>query len=110
MLEDRAWLASHVPAQTGYAVPAPSDPLAPSVVDDVLVTHEVIDPAVVGAQQDALRHHATQVVVGDGWFALSNDIAARLAGREGYAVVDPATGDVLPGDGGPRRDLLAGAP
>lgn len=110
VLEDRAWLASHVPAQTGYAVPAPSDPLAPSVVDDVLVTHEVIDPAVVGAQQDALRHHATQVVVGDGWFALSNDIAARLAGREGYAVVDPATGDVLPGDGGPRRDLLAGAP
>ena len=41
--EDRAWLAAHVPADTGYAVPSPTDPVAPSVVDDALVTHEVVD-------------------------------------------------------------------
>lgn len=108
-VEDRVWLAEHVPTEAGYAVPAPSDPFAPSVVEDVLVTHEVNDPAVVERQQDALRHHATQVVVGQGWFALSNDIAARLAGREGYAVLDPTTGDLVPGDGGPRRDLVGGS-
>jgi len=52
----------------------------------------------VPAQEEALRHHATQVVVGDGWFALSNDIAARLAGREGYARLDATTGDLVPGN------------
>ncbi|GAA4120297.1 N-acetyl-1-D-myo-inositol-2-amino-2-deoxy-alpha-D -glucopyranoside deacetylase [Knoellia locipacati] len=95
--EDRVWLASHLPAGSPYAVPSPTDPIAPSVVDDALVTHAVIDPSVVGRQQEALRSHATQVVVGDGWFALSNDVASRLSGREGYAVMDPSTGEVLPG-------------
>lgn len=108
-VEDREWLAMHVPQERGYAVPSPSDPMAPSVVDDALVTHEVIDPAVVELQQEALRHHATQVVVGEGWFALSNDIASRLAGREGYAVLDPSTGDLVPGDGDQRRALVGGA-
>ena len=36
----------------------------------------------------ALRAHPTQVTVHDGWYTLSNDIAARLAGREGYAPVE----------------------
>lgn len=107
-IEDRGWLATHVPQDSGYAVPSPSDPMPPSVVDDALVTHEVSDSTVVTRQQDALRHHATQVVVGDGWFALSNDIAARLAGREGYALVDPSTGDLVPSDGGRRRGLVGG--
>lgn len=110
VVEDRRWLASHVPDETGYAVPAPTDPVAPSVVDDEVVTHAVIDPGVVGRQQEALRSHATQVVVGDGWFALSNDVASRLAGREGYAVMDPATGDLVTGGrtGGPNRSALVG--
>lgn len=96
VLEDRAWLAEHVPADAGLSVPTADDPFAPSVVDDHLVTHEVVDPAVVERQVRALREHATQVsvVIGrDGpYFALSNDIAARLAGREGYAELDPGTG------------------
>ena len=111
VLEDRVWLTSHVPADTGYAVPSPSDPVAPSVVDDEIVTHAVIDPSVVERQQQALRSHATQVVVGDGWFALSNDVASRLAGREGYALMDPATGRPAPGSratGGPRHGLVEG--
>ncbi len=36
-------------------------------------------------QARALRCHETQVVVGDGWYALSNHVVSRLAGREGYA-------------------------
>jgi N-acetyl-1-D-myo-inositol-2-amino-2-deoxy-alpha-D-glucopyranoside deacetylase len=96
---DRVWLAEHVPSHLPYAVPSPTDPMAPSVVDDVLVTHVVHEPDLVPGQQEALRHHATQVVVGDGWFALSNDIAARLAGREGYALLDPGSGELVPGDG-----------
>ncbi|KGN33672.1 1D-myo-inositol 2-acetamido-2-deoxy-alpha-D-glucopyranoside deacetylase [Knoellia sinensis KCTC 19936] len=105
-IEDRAWLASHVATETGYAVPSTSDEMAPSVVDDAVVTHAVVDAGVVPQQQDALRHHETQVVVGDGWFALSNDIAARLAGREGYAVLDPVTGALAPGDATHRRGLV----
>ena len=113
VVEDREWLASHVPPGTGYAVPSPADAVAPSVVDDAIVTHAVVDPGVVERQQEALRSHATQVVVGDGWFALSNDVASRLAGREGYAVMDPATGEVLPrsGSAGSQRPgLLVDAP
>ena len=95
-VEDREWLASHLPSGTGYAVPSPSGPFPPSVVDDELVTHAVVDPSVVGRQQEALRSHETQVVVGEGWFALSNDVASRLSGREGYALLDPATGALVP--------------
>ncbi len=105
--QDRAWLAAHVSADTGYAVPAPSDPVAPSVVDDALVTHAVVDPSVVPRQMEALRAHATQVVVGEGWFALSNDVVSRLPGREGYALMDPRSGELQPGGAGePRPGLL----
>ena len=110
VVEDRVWLTSHLPADSPYAVPSPTDPVAPSVVDHDLVTHAVIDPSVVGRQQEALRSHATQVVVGEGWFALSNDVASRLSGREGYAVMDPSSGEVLRGrdaaTGGARLGLL----
>ncbi len=94
--QDRAWLAEHVPADNGLTVPAADDPFPPSVVADELVTHAVDDPAVVTAQVRALREHATQVRILDDaaqpYFALSNDIAARLPGREGYALLDPETG------------------
>ncbi len=94
--EDRAWLAAHVPADGGLVVPGADDPFATSVVPDEVVTHVVDDPAVVAVQEEALRHHATQVVVGQGWFALSNHVVGRLAGREGYARLDPSTGDPVP--------------
>ena len=57
-----------------------------------MVTHTVVDPSVVPVQSWALQCHETQVVVGDGWYALSNHVVARLAGREGYARLDAATG------------------
>ncbi|MFW5468711.1 PIG-L family deacetylase [Knoellia sp. CPCC 206435] len=104
--EDRAWLADHVPEDSGYAVPSPSDPVAPSVVDDEVVTHAVVDPSVVPRQMEALRAHATQVVVGNGWFALSNDVVSRLPGREGFARMDPRSGTLSPSRGPGRRGLL----
>lgn len=91
VVEDRRWLAAHVPAGTrspagGVAVvPAPQDPFAVSVVDDAQVTHAVLDPHALARQVAALREHPTQVTVHDGWYTLSNDVAARLPGREGYA-------------------------
>lgn len=89
--EDRAWLAAHVPdgvtspAGGAAVVPAPGEPFAPAVVDDAVVTHAVEDAAALPRQVRALRRHPTQVTVHDGWFTLSNDIAARLPGREGFA-------------------------
>lgn len=90
-VEDRAWLDRHVapgtlgPAGGVATVPAPDAPYAPSVVDDALVTHAVLDTRARDRQVRALREHPTQVTVHDGWYTLSNDVAARLAGREGYA-------------------------
>lgn len=89
--EDRAWLAGNVPQGVtspagGVArVPAAAEPYPPSVVADDLVTHAVVDAAALPAQVRALREHPTQVTVHDGWYTLSNDIAARLPGREGFA-------------------------
>jgi N-acetyl-1-D-myo-inositol-2-amino-2-deoxy-alpha-D-glucopyranoside deacetylase len=95
-----------VPSASGWQVPGLDDPFPPSVVDDEAVSHEVVDPGSVPAQQAALREHRTQVSVGEGCYALSNGIAARLAGREGYARLDPATGALLPGSGAARQTSL----
>jgi N-acetyl-1-D-myo-inositol-2-amino-2-deoxy-alpha-D-glucopyranoside deacetylase len=67
-------------------------------VPDDVVTHAVVDPAVLPTQVRALRFHETQVVVGEGWYALSNHVVSRLAGREGYARLDAATGRPLSED------------
>lgn len=91
-VQDRAWLAEHVPTGCGLVVPAQDDPYPSQVVPDTVVTHTVRDPSAVAVQCRALRFHETQVVVGDGWYALSNHVVSRLAGREGYARLDAATG------------------
>lgn len=100
-LEDRQWLRAMCSAQflhdTGFVVPQPDDAYPPSVVDDAAVTNAVIDPEAVTQQIAALRAHRTQVSVADEVYALSNDIAARLSGREGYACFDPASGRSVPG-------------
>ena len=113
--EDRAWLASADPAllDTGawwrdpelggvaaaagpdapsLVVPGADDPFAPSVVDDDAVTHVVHDDAARAVKNDALRAHATQVLVAsDDVHALSNLIAVRTTAREGFRQVDPLT-------------------
>ncbi|WP_130014357.1 N-acetyl-1-D-myo-inositol-2-amino-2-deoxy-alpha-D-glucopyranoside deacetylase [Serinicoccus sediminis] len=98
--EDRRWLARHVPAGVrspagGEArVPDPDDAFPPSVVADDVVTHAVVDTSALVRQRAALAEHPTQVTLHEGWYTLSNDVAARLPGREGYAVW-PAARDTL---------------
>lgn len=105
--EDRRVLAAAPgPAERGWARPGGEFP--PSVVEDEVVTHAVIDPDAVTAQVSALRHHRTQVTLGpDGTYALSNGIAARLSGREGYARLDPHSGEPLPAASGERSPLVS---
>jgi N-acetyl-1-D-myo-inositol-2-amino-2-deoxy-alpha-D-glucopyranoside deacetylase len=93
-VQDREWLAEHVDgdAAPGLTVPGPDHAFPPWVVPDVVVTLGVVRPDLVPRQATALAAHATQVRVFDGYYALSNDVAARLAGREGFAAVDPRTG------------------
>ena len=109
--EDRMWLASH-PVGGAWELPDPDGEYPPSVVDDGLVTHELVDPGLRPLQAEALRHHRTQVTVAaDGLsYALSNDIAARLPGREGFALLDPATGLLAGPAVGRRRqsDIVGG--
>jgi N-acetyl-1-D-myo-inositol-2-amino-2-deoxy-alpha-D-glucopyranoside deacetylase len=111
--QDRLWLADHPPIGTGWQLPDPDGEYPPSVVADDLVTHEVVSPELVPAQAAALREHVTQVTVaasGD-VYALSNDIATRIPGREGFARLDPTTGLLAtPGTTASRRhtDLLDG--
>jgi N-acetyl-1-D-myo-inositol-2-amino-2-deoxy-alpha-D-glucopyranoside deacetylase len=100
--QDRAWLRDNVVSQgPGCVVPQHDDPYPPSVVPDDIVTHVVQEPAMAGIQGRALAEHATQVVVYQGYYSLSNHIVTRLGGREGFARFDPVAGQLV-GSGGYR--------
>ncbi|WP_068400000.1 N-acetyl-1-D-myo-inositol-2-amino-2-deoxy-alpha-D-glucopyranoside deacetylase [Kribbia dieselivorans] len=101
--EDRVWLADHLSpgalAELGWTLPDPDGEYPPSVVEDLdLILLQV--PEAVGAQVSALVAHRTQVSVAETphgpVYALSNNIAARLPGREAYCPIDPASGRPLP--------------
>lgn len=100
--EDRAWLhatcSSEFLHETGFHVLTRDDAYPPSVVDDAEVTHAVIDDAAVTEQIAALREHRTQVTVVGEVYALSNQVAARLSGREGYARYNAAAAVRIPAD------------
>ena len=67
----------------------------------------VEEPDLVDVQSRALAEHATQVTVYDGYYALSNHIAGRLCGREGFAQFDPVAGHLVPAaHGAPRHTGL----
>jgi len=110
--EDRAWLHEADPAayalphgEPPLVLPARDDPFPPSVVDDRRVTHVVVDEGARAVKNHALRAHATQVIVAsEDVHALSNRIAARTTGREGFRQVDPRSW-VSTGERG--SDLLA---
>jgi N-acetyl-1-D-myo-inositol-2-amino-2-deoxy-alpha-D-glucopyranoside deacetylase len=90
--EDRAWLRGHVDPAWGLRLLADDDPFPPSVVPDERITHVVEDLAARRLKNDALRAHATQVIVlSEEVHALSNLIAARTAPREAFTRVDPRT-------------------
>lgn len=107
-VEDRAWLAEHA-TRPEVIVPAPDEAYLPSVVDDAAVTHTVVDDAALERQVAALLRHRTQVSVYDGYYTLSNDVATRLAAREAFQRLDPATGQTLSAvtDGLRHTGLLA---
>ncbi len=88
-MEDRRWLRDNVPAGSGVSVPPHDDPHPPSVAPDESVTLHLVDREAQVLRVGALRHHPTQVTLfcqdgAEGYFALSNNVAARLIGREGY--------------------------
>jgi N-acetyl-1-D-myo-inositol-2-amino-2-deoxy-alpha-D-glucopyranoside deacetylase len=104
-VEDRDWLRDQVvpDGSNRVVLQQEGEPFPPSVVPDETVTHVVEDPALVPTQRKALACHASQVSVGEGFYALSNHIAVRLSGREGFAQFDPAAGRLLPGEPGAVR-------
>lgn len=79
----------------------------PSVVPDETV-NVVEEPALAEMQSRALAQHATQVIVHEGYHELSNHIASRLGGREGFARFDPCVGQLVPATLGasPSHGLL----
>lgn len=94
---DRAWLAENVSAQERITVPGPGDDYPAAVVDDELIAWEVTGDAEALAHRDAaLAEHRTQVRLGDGWYALSNDVAARLQRTESFVPLDPESGELAP--------------
>ncbi len=108
--QDRAWLRENVVVNddvtsTGSkcVVLDRDAPYPPSVVNDETVTHVVEEQALVDIQSRALAQHATQVSVYDGYYALSNHIAVRLSGREGFAQFDPLRGELVPSAPGASR-------
>ncbi len=123
---DREWLADRLPTGVptplpgadGAAGPAPTltllgadDPYPPSVVDPDLVTHEIVgDDADLAVRDAALREHETQVTVYADCYALSNDVAARLARADRFALMDPVTGALAPGAGARILGLPALSP
>jgi N-acetyl-1-D-myo-inositol-2-amino-2-deoxy-alpha-D-glucopyranoside deacetylase len=109
--QDREWLQENVATDsTSCIVLQQDEPYPPSVVSDEIVTHIVKEPTMVELQSRALAQHATQAIMYDGYYALSNRVASRLAGREGFARFDPVAGHLVPaaGDGGasPYNGLL----
>jgi N-acetyl-1-D-myo-inositol-2-amino-2-deoxy-alpha-D-glucopyranoside deacetylase len=107
--QDRQWLHDNVASNSANCIVLRQDePYPPSVVSDETVTHVVEEPTLVEMQRSALSRYATQVVVYPGFYALSNHIAVRLSGREGFARFDPVAGQLVPAaHGAPRfRGLL----
>jgi N-acetyl-1-D-myo-inositol-2-amino-2-deoxy-alpha-D-glucopyranoside deacetylase len=101
--QDRQWLCDNVTPDASCVLPQQDEPFPPSVVPDETVTHVVEEPALVETQSRVLAHHGTQVVVHDGYYTLSNHIASRLGGREGFAQFDPVAGHLIPGTPGGSR-------
>jgi N-acetyl-1-D-myo-inositol-2-amino-2-deoxy-alpha-D-glucopyranoside deacetylase len=98
--QDRAWLQRNVvPDGSRGVVLQNDDPYPPSVVPDEIVTHVVEEPELVELQSRALARHATQAVVYEGYYALSNHVTVRLGGREGFAQFDPVARRLVPATG-----------
>jgi N-acetyl-1-D-myo-inositol-2-amino-2-deoxy-alpha-D-glucopyranoside deacetylase len=78
----------------------------PYWVPDEQVTTEIDGRGYLAAKIAALRSHATQIAVDDGFFALADGAPQRIGAREFYTLVaGPAPGSRSTG---PEHDLFAG--
>jgi N-acetyl-1-D-myo-inositol-2-amino-2-deoxy-alpha-D-glucopyranoside deacetylase len=92
-------------AATGFTAPGPVDESA-SVEPDEAATAVVRAERHLAAKAAAMRAHATQITVDGSFYALSDNVGARLLGVEYYR---QARGR-LPDPGAPvRGDLFAGS-
>ncbi len=85
--------------------PEPDQEFPPAVVPDAVLDVVIEAPEQLPAVVAALRAHATQVRVEPPWYALSNDIAHRIAAREGFRRVSGPPAAV---PGRTADDLFAG--
>ena len=90
---------------SGFAAMDPDD--IPFAVDDTLVTTVVDGEAHFERKMAAMRAHATQISVEDGFFALSNNLGSRALGTEFFRLVRGRAGGEPDADGR-ETDLFAG--
>jgi len=90
---------------TGFAAMDPDD--IPFGVDDELVTTAVNAEDFFEQKMAAMRAHATQISVEDGFFALSNNLGSKALGIEFYRLVRGRVAGELDADGR-ETDLFAG--
>ena len=90
---------------TGFAAMDPDD--IPFGVDDELVTTAVNAEDFFEQKMAAMRAHATQISVEDGFFALSNNLGSKALGIEFYRLVRGQVAGELDADGR-ETDLFAG--
>jgi len=89
---------------TGFAAVDPDD--LPFAVDDHLITTVVDGDGYLDRKMAALREHATQVSVEDGFFALADGVGSQAFSREYFRRVQGPAGPG--GDAGLETDLFAG--
>jgi N-acetyl-1-D-myo-inositol-2-amino-2-deoxy-alpha-D-glucopyranoside deacetylase len=90
---------------SGFGAMDPDD--LPFACDDELVTTTVVAEEHADAKVAAMRAHATQISVEDGFFALSDNLGSKAMGMEYYRLVHGVPGGELD-DLGRETDLFGG--
>ncbi len=94
-----------VAAPAGFIAEADADTLPFGAADDQVST-EIDGSAYLAAKTAAMRAHATQIIVHEPFFALSNWVGQRILAREYYTLVAGPRGPG--GPDGRETDLFAG--
>ncbi len=94
-----------VAAPAGFIAGAAAGTLPFGAADDQ-VSAEIDGSAYLAAKTAAMRAHATQILVHEPFFALSNRVGQRILAREYYTLVAGPRGPA--GPGGRETDLFAG--
>jgi N-acetyl-1-D-myo-inositol-2-amino-2-deoxy-alpha-D-glucopyranoside deacetylase len=89
----------------GFIAEADADTVPLGAEDDE-VTTEIDGSAYLGAKTAAMRAHATQIMVREPFFALSNWVGQRILAREYYSLVAGPPSPRAPG--ARETDLFAG--